>query len=90
LTKPKVYVTRQLFPKAIKIIEEVAEVEVFEGENKPVPRDLLLKKARVADGIISLLTDSIDEELMDQAENLKVVSNYAVGYNNIKVDEVTK
>ena len=90
LAKPKVYVTRQLFPKAIKIIEEIAEVEVFEGENNPVPRDLLLKKARVADGIISLLTDSIDEELMDQAENLKVVSNYAVGYNNIKVDEATK
>lgn len=84
------YVTRQLFTKAIKIIEEVAEVEVFEGENNPVPRDLLLKKARVADGIISLLTDSIDAELMDQAENLKVVSNYAVGYNNIKIDEATK
>jgi len=90
LKKHKVYVTRQLFPEAIKIIEEVADIEVFKGEDKPVPRDLLLKKARVVDGIISLLTDSIDEELMDQAENLKVVSNYAVGYNNIKVDEATK
>jgi len=90
LTKPKVYVTRQLFPKAIQILEEVAEVEVFEGENNPIPRDLLLKKARGVDGIISLLTDRIDAELMDQAENLKVVSNYAVGYNNIEVDEATK
>lgn len=90
LAKSKVYVTRQLFPKAIQILEEIAEVEVFEGENKPISRDLLLKKARGVDGIISLLTDRIDAELMDQAENLKVLSNYAVGYNNIEVDEATK
>lgn len=90
LAKPKIYVTRQLFPEAVKIVEEVAEVEIFEGENNPIPRDLLLKKARGVDGLIPLLTDRIDAELMDQAENLKVVSNYAVGYNNIDVDEATK
>ena len=86
LTKPKIYVTRQLFPEAVKIIEEVAEVEIFEGENNPIPRDLLLKKARGVDGLIPLLTDRIDAELMDQADNLKVVSNYAVGYNNIDME----
>jgi len=90
LTKPKIYVTRQLFPEAVKIIEEVAEVEIFEGENNPIPRDLLLKKARGVDGLIPLLTDRIDAELMDQADNLKVVSNYAVGYNNIDMEEATK
>jgi glyoxylate reductase len=90
LANPKIYVTRQLFPEAIKIIEEVADVEVFEGENNPIPRDLLLKKARGVDGLIPLLTDRIDAELMDQADKLKVVSNYAVGYNNIDVDEATK
>lgn len=44
LAKPKIYVTRQLFSEAIKIVEEVADVEIFEGENNPIPRDLLLKK----------------------------------------------
>ncbi|MCK4439260.1 D-glycerate dehydrogenase, partial [Candidatus Bathyarchaeota archaeon] len=90
LAKPKIYVTRQLFSEAIKIVEEVADVEIFEGENNPIPRDLLLKKARGIDGLIPLLTDRIDAELMDQADTLKVVSNYAVGYNNIDVDEATK
>ena len=90
LVKPKIYVTRQLFSEAIKIVEEVADVEIFEGENNPIPRDLLLKKARGIDGLIPLLTDRIDAELMDQADTLKVVSNYAVGYNNIDVDEATK
>ena len=87
LAKPKIYVTRQLFLEAIKILEEVAEVEIFEGEYNPIPRETLLKKARGVDGLIHLLTDRIDAELMDKADDLKVMSNYAVRYNNIDVDE---
>jgi glyoxylate reductase len=68
--KPKIYVTRQIFPETIKIIEEVTELEIFEGENNPIPRDLLLKKAREVDELISLLTDRINAELIDQADNL--------------------
>lgn len=44
LVKPKVYVTRQLFPEAIKIVEEVAEVEIFEGENNPIPKRSFTQK----------------------------------------------
>lgn len=90
MQKPKVYVTRQLFPEAIKILEKVAQVEVFEGEDDPVPRDLLLKKVEKIDGLLPMLTDNINAELMDRAKNLKVVSNYAVGYNNIDVDAATE
>ena len=90
MSKPKVYVTRQLFPEAIDILKKAAEVEVFEGEDNPVPRDLLLKKVKDVEGLLPLLTDAIDPELMDHAKNLKIVSNYAVGYNNIDVEEATK
>jgi len=90
LPKPKVYVTRQLFPEAIKILEEVAQVDIFKGEDDPVPRDLLLKKVEKIDGLLPMLTDNINAELMDRAKNLKVVSNYAVGYNNIDVDAATE
>ena len=90
MPKPKVYITRQLFPEAIKILEKVAQVDVFEGEDDPVPRDLLLKKVEKIDGLLPMLTDNIDAELMDRAKNLKVVSNYAVGYNNIDVDAATE
>ena len=71
----KVYVTRQLFPEAIQILEEVAEVEIFEGENNAIPRDLLLEKVRNIDGLLPLLTEKIDTELMDTGKKLKVVSN---------------
>jgi glyoxylate reductase len=90
LPKPKVYITRQLFPEAIKIIEKVAKVDIFEGEDDPVPRDLLLNKVEKIDGLLPMLTDNINAELMDRAKNLKVVSNYAVGYNNIDVDAATE
>ncbi|HEX9915336.1 MAG TPA: D-glycerate dehydrogenase [Candidatus Bathyarchaeia archaeon] len=90
MQKPKVYVTRQLFPEAIEILEKVAQVEVFEGEDDPVPKDLLIKKVKKIDGLLPMLTDNINAELMDRAKNLKVVSNYAVGYNNIDVEAATE
>jgi glyoxylate reductase len=90
LTKPKAYVTRQLFPEAIEIIEAVADVEVFDGVDNAIPRDMLLEKVKDADGLLPLLTERIDGELMDAGENLKVVSNYAVGFNNIDTEAATE
>ncbi len=90
MSKPKVYVTRQFFDEAIDLLESVAEVEVYEGENDPIPRDLLMEKVKDVDGLLPVLTDRIDGEVLDQARNIKVVSNYAVGYNNIIVPEATK
>ncbi len=85
----KVLVTRKFFDEAIEIIEQVADVEIFESENDPIPRDLLLEKVVKVDGLLSMLTDRIDSELLEKAKNLKVVSNYAVGYNNIDVEAAT-
>jgi glyoxylate reductase len=90
MSKPKVYVTRQFFDEAIDLLKSVADVEVYEGENDPIPRELLMEKIRDVDGLLPMLTDRIDGELMDQGNNLKVVSNYAVGYNNIIVPDATK
>jgi len=90
MTKPKAYVTRQLFPEAIEIIEAVADVEVFDGVDNAIPRDMLLEKVKDADGLLPLLTEKIDAELMDAGEKLKVVSNYAVGFNNIDTEAATE
>jgi glyoxylate reductase len=79
----KVYVTRQLFPEAIEILERHADVEVFEGVDDAIPRDLLLSKVEDVDGLLPLLTERIDAEVMDAGGILRVISNYAVGFNNI-------
>jgi len=90
MVKPKVYVTRQLFDEAIEILEEHADVEVYEGVDDAIPRELLLEKVADVEGLLPLLTERIDAEVMDTAEGLKVISNYAVGYNNIDVDAATE
>ncbi len=86
--KPKVYVTRLLPKPAMDKIHSFCEAEVWEGELPP-PRDTLLEKVRDVKGLVSLLTDKVDAELMNGAPNLKVVSNYAVGFDNIDVAEAT-
>jgi glyoxylate reductase len=89
LGKPKVYVTRQLFEEAMEILKRHAEVEVFEGVDNAIPRKLLLSKVAEADGLLCLLTERIDTEVMDAGERLKVISNCAVGFNNIDVEVAT-
>lgn len=60
--------------------------ELDYNTGKPLSPKELLKRAKDADGIISMLSDKIDKELIYSCENLKVVANYAVGYNNIDVE----
>jgi glyoxylate reductase len=88
--KPRVYVTRQLFDEAIDVLKRHAEVDVFEGVDEAIPRDLLLSKVEDVDGLLPLLTERIDEEVMDAGKGLRVISNYAVGYNNIDVEAATE
>lgn len=86
--KPRVYVTRKVPEAGITMLQHECEVEVWGGE-LPVPRDILLEKARHIDGLYSLLTDRVDQELLDTAPGLRVVSNMAVGYDNIDVAACT-
>jgi glyoxylate reductase len=90
MKKYKVLITRKFFDEAVEIIDTIADVEIFDAENDPIPRDLLLEKIDKMDGLLSMLTDKIDSELLDKGNRLQVVSNYAVGYNNIDVGAATK
>jgi len=79
-----VYLTRRVAPEIIASLEELARVEVWQGDD-PVPREVLLKKVEEADALFAMLTDRIDEELFSRAKRLQVVANMAVGYDNIDV-----
>ncbi|HKM77083.1 MAG TPA: D-glycerate dehydrogenase [Candidatus Bathyarchaeia archaeon] len=87
--KPKVFVTRLLPKEAMDRIHSNCEATVWDGELPP-PREVLLKNVVDVEGLLSLLTDKIDAELMDKAPKLKVVSNYAVGFDNVDIPEATK
>ena len=89
MAKPKVFVARKMAQEALDMIAEATEMELWEDELPP-PRNVLLNKVKDIDGLLSLLTDKVDAELMDAAPRLKIVSNMAVGFDNINVPEATK
>ncbi|MEK7353200.1 MAG: NAD(P)-dependent oxidoreductase, partial [Chloroflexota bacterium] len=89
MPKPKVFVTRKVAQEALDMIASSTDMELWEDELPP-PRNVLLNKVRTIEGLFSLLTDKVDAELMDAAPKLKVVSNMAVGYDNIDIAEATK
>lgn len=89
MSKPKVFVTRAIPEKGLEIIRDFCKVVVWPNELPPA-RDELLQRVRGVDGLLSLLTDKIDIEVMDEAgPQLKVISNLAVGFDNIDVNAAT-
>ena len=89
MQKPKLFITRYIPEEAIKRLEEVFEVEIF-PENRAITHEELKEKVKDIDALICLLTDNIDHEIIEAASNLKCISVYAVGYNNIDVETATK
>jgi len=87
--KPRVYVTRLLPKEAMDKINSYCDAKTWDGPLPP-PRDVLLENVANIEGLLSLLTDKIDAELMDKAPKLKVISNCAVGFDNIDVPAATK
>ena len=89
MTKPKVFVTRVIPEKGLKMVRDFCDVDLWEDEIPP-SREELLKRVQGVDGVLSLLTDKIDGEVMDAAGGqLKVISNHAVGFDNIDVQAAT-
>jgi len=89
MTRPKVYVTREMPERGLRIIKEKFDAEVW-PEYSPPPKKTIIQKAAKVDALATLLSDQIDEEVFDAAPNLKIVAQMAVGFDNIKVDEATK
>ncbi|HNT56955.1 MAG TPA: D-glycerate dehydrogenase, partial [Syntrophales bacterium] len=89
MAKAKVFVTRVIPEAGLGKIREACDARVWEGRFPP-PREVLLEQVRGMDGILSLLNDRMDGAVMDAAgENLKTISNYAVGFDNIDVPAAT-
>lgn len=84
MIRPKLFITRELFDDTIERLRRYYEVEVWD-RYQPPPYEVLLSKAREVDAMVTLLTDRIDCNLLQQAKNLRIVSQLAVGYDNIDV-----
>ncbi|HBB34823.1 MAG TPA: D-glycerate dehydrogenase [Cyanobacteria bacterium UBA8803] len=87
MPQPQVFITRRL-PTDLDVLQQVATVEVW-IERQPPPYKVLLEKIRTIDGLLCLLTDRIDSQLIAAATSLKVISQMAVGYDNIDIPAAT-
>jgi glyoxylate reductase len=89
MSKPKVFVTRVIPDKGLEIVRDFCDVDLWQNELPPT-RAELIQHVRGVVGLLCLLTDRIDGEVMDEAgPQLKVISNHAVGIDNIDVNAAT-
>jgi len=87
----KVFITRQIPEAGIKLLQDKGyEVSVYQGDEM-IPRAELLESVKGCDAILPLLTDKMDAEVFEAAgPQLKVVANYAVGFDNINLEDAKK
>lgn len=89
MAKPRVFVTRRMPEEGLAMVRQATDMKLWEDELPP-PHDVLLREVREVDGLLSLLTDKIDAALMDLNPRLKVISNFAVGYDNVDILAATE
>jgi len=89
MSKLKVFVTREIPSAGINLLKKKFIVKIF-TKNNTIPRKDLEAGVKWCDALLPLLTDKIDAKLMDLNKKLKVVANYAVGFDNIDVKAATE
>lgn len=89
MAKPKVLATRPLFPAAQEILNANCEMEYWTKPER-IPKEELLRKVKDKEGLVCLLTEKVNLELLCAAPKLRIASNVAVGFDNIDVDTCTK
>ncbi len=88
--RPRVFVTRRIPDEGLDAIAAVCDMDLWQ-DDLPPPRDELLRRVAGCDGVLTLLTDKVDDGFLDAAgPGLRVVSNYAVGFDNIDVATCTR
>jgi len=87
--KPKILMTRKILPEAYEYLKEHTEIEVGAEDRKP-EKEEIMAKIKDKDGLLSLLTEEVDKDVMDSSPSLKIIANCAVGYDNIDIKHAQK
>lgn len=90
--KPKIYATYQMSKDVKDYLEQYCEIKVWDESTEEIPREVLLEEVAEVDGLYtsSSTGGQIDEQLLQHAKNLKVISNVSVGYNNFDIEAMKK
>ena len=85
----KIFVTRKIPEPGLDLIRKEHELEI-NPYNRVLTKEEIVKGVRGKDGLLCLLTDQIDREIIASESKLKMIANYAVGYNNVDVETATR
>jgi len=88
MARPKVFISRVIPEAGLRRIRERCDADLW-TDPLPPPPEVLRQRTASCDGLVSLLTDRIDAAFLDSAPRLRVISNYAVGFNNIDIPAAT-
>ena len=87
----RVFVTRSILEAGLRVLQEEAEVDVWQGPEDEIPsKEEIIRGTRQADVLLCLLTETIDRTIIEANPRLLGISNHAVGYNNIDVEAATE
>ena len=89
MTRPKVLATRPLFPAGQEILNATCDVDYWTRPER-IPKEELFRRISDKEGLVCLLTEKVNEELLAAAPKLRIAANVAVGYDNITVADCTK
>ena len=85
----KIFVTRKIPEPGLELLRKEHTIDVYPHDRVPTKKEII-KGLKGKDGLLCLLSDTIDEEIIKSEPNLKMIANYAVGYNNIDINFATK
>jgi glyoxylate reductase len=89
MPRPRAYITRRIPHAALEIVAAACDYTLWDSDDQPVPRAVLLREAAQADGVLTMLSDKLDGEFAAAAPRCQVVANMAVGYDNADVPALT-
>ncbi|EKF49957.1 glyoxylate reductase [Thermosipho africanus H17ap60334] len=81
----KVFITYKIPESGINLLKEKFDVDVYEGE-RFLTKQEMMERVKDADAVVTQLRDPVDKEFIDAGKKLKIIANYAVGFNNIDVE----
>lgn len=87
--KPRIFLTRELPPESMAMLREGSQL-TMNSEDRYINKQEIIEGVRDADGLLCLLTDTIDDDILAAGKHLKIVANFAVGFNNIDVAAATR
>lgn len=87
--KPKVLITQKILPEAFDYLKEYTDYEIGAAEKTLTKKETIIK-IKDKEGLLSLLINNIDKEVIDSAPDLKIIANCAVGYDNIDIGHARK